>query len=51
MTFNKGDLIYCEKYDKYALYLDKGYWNGWITVYIFDAGEKTQVHDDIWEIV
>lgn len=51
MVFNKGDLIYNEKLGEYAIYLGTSQWVGWIRVYLVSTGEKSQVHDHIWEIV
>jgi hypothetical protein len=47
--FNKGDLIYNEKFDEYAIYLGTTQWVGWISVYLVSTGERSQVHDDVWE--
>ena len=44
-----GDLIYCEKYDTYAIFMGVGMWTGWISVYLPDTGEKKQVHNHFWE--
>jgi hypothetical protein len=49
--FNKGDLIYNEKFDEYAIYLGASEWVGWIRVLLVSTGERSQVHDDIWETV
>lgn len=49
MTFNKGDLIYNEKFDEYAIYLGKSHWGGWIRVCLVATGERLQVHDNVWE--
>ena len=51
MVFNKGDLIYNEKFGEYAIYLGTTQWVGGISVYRVSTGERSQVHDDIWEIV
>ena len=51
MTFKKGDLIYNEKFDEYAIYISQSNWAGWIRVCLVSTGEKTQVHDNIWELV
>ncbi len=50
-VFNKGDLIYNEKFDEYAIYLGTSRWVGGISVYLISTGEKSQVHDHIWETV
>ena len=49
--FIKGDLIYTEKWDTYAVFLGKGDWTGWIEVYLPDTNERKQVHDYVWELV
>lgn len=49
--FNKGDLIYSEKFDEYAIFLGASEWVGWIRVCLVSTGERTQVHDNIWEVV
>ena len=51
MRYKVGDLIYTEKYDKYAIFLGMSRWDGWIRVYLLDTCEKSQVHDYIWEII
>ena len=33
-VFNKGDLIYNEKFGEYAIYLGTSRWVGWISVYL-----------------
>lgn len=48
--FKKGDLIYNEKFNAYAVYLGASSWDGWIRVCLVDTGERTQVHDYIWEL-
>lgn len=48
--FIKGDLIYNEKFDEYAIFLGASEWVGWIRVCVVSTGEKTQVHDYIWEL-
>jgi len=50
-SFRKGDLIYTEKWDTYAVFLGKGEWTGWIHVYLPDTNERKQVHDYVWELV
>ena len=47
--FNKGDLIYNEKFNEYAIFLGASEWVGWIRVCLVSTGERTQVHDGIWE--
>ena len=47
--FNKGDLIYNEKFNEYAIFLGASDWVGWIRVCLVSTGERTQVHDGIWE--
>ena len=49
--YKVGDLIYTEKYDKYAIFLGMSQYDGWIRVYLLDTCEKSQVHDYIWEII
>jgi len=51
MLFKKGDLIYCDKFDIYAVYLGKGTWTGWLRVHLLGENRTTHVHDGIWEIV
>ena len=51
ISFRKGDLIYTEKWDTYAVFIGKGTWTGWIEVYLPDTGERKQVHDYVWELV
>ena len=51
MRYKVGDLIYTEKYDRYAIFLGMSHWDGWIRVYLLDTCEKSQVHDYIWEII
>ena len=48
-SFNKGDLIYTEKWDTYAVFLGAGIWSGWIEVYLPETNERKQVHDYVWE--
>lgn len=47
--FTKGDLIYNEKFDEYAVFLGASIYQGWIRVCLVSTGERTQVHDYIWE--
>ena len=52
IRFKKGDLIYSEKFDEYAVFIEKSsWWTGWILVYLPSTGERKQVHDHIWELV
>ena len=51
MVFNKGDLIYNEKFDEYAIFLGASDWVGWIRVCLVSTGECSQVHDHVWELV
>ena len=51
-SFNKGDLIHNEKFDEYAVFLgDSPMFKGWIEVLMIRTGERTSVHDFIWELV
>ena len=50
-SFNKGDLIYNERFDEYAIYIGQCNWVGWIRVCLVSTGEKSSVHDYIWELV
>jgi hypothetical protein len=47
--FKRGDLIYTERWNTYAVFLGKGTWTGWIDVYLLSTSERKQVHDYIWE--
>ena len=51
MTFVKGDLIYCEKFNEIAIFLGKSDWEGWLSVYLPQTCERKQVHDYIWELL
>ena len=51
IKFRKGDLIYTQEWDTYAVFLDKGTWDGWIYVYLPETCERKQVHDYVWELV
>ena len=47
--FAKGDLIYNKKFSEYAIFLGVSNLQGWIRVCLVSTGERTQVHDGIWE--
>ena len=51
MNYQIGDLIYNEKFGEYAIYLGTTQWVGWISVLLVSTGERSQVHDNIWEIM